>query len=186
MTKTEKALLDMIAYAEGTLGVSQNGYDVIVDFYTIVDWTPDTDIIHGNNDWNVKGGSNSTAAGRYQFKGSTWMGRWTGGSKTKKGQNVPMTKANQDAAALWLIKSYRLPSTAIDSRTVTVEEITTRSKFDILLQKLAPEWASLPLTKDVTYDGQLKKAGTGFYSGQGGRKSADELWGVFQKALALY
>lgn len=182
MTKEEKAILDTIAYAEGTLGVSQNGYDVVVTFKTIVGWTKDTKIVHGDSDWYQKA-ANSTAAGRYQFIGSTWKGSWIGGTKTRKGQNVPMTKENQDAACLWLINN-RLKSTAIDSRPVTISELTNRSKFDIFLQKCAPEWASLPLTKDIPDKG--KKAGNGYFSGQGGKKTADELYGVFMKAYALY
>lgn len=187
MTKYEKALLDLIAYTEGTLGVSNNGYDVTVNFHLIIGWTPDTNIVHGLNDWKIKLSStlSSTAAGRYQFLGKTWTGSWVGGTKKKKGQNVPMTKDNQDIAALWLVNK-RLKSTAIDSRKVTIGEMGSRSKFDIVLQKLAPEWASIPLTKTIVYKGKTKKAGDGFYAGQKARHSPNELWEIYNKALALY
>ena len=187
LTKEEKAILDVLAYAEGTLGISNNGYDVCFTRKTIVDWTEDTDIVHGLSDWIIRAsGISSSAAGRYQFLGGTWTGSWVGGTKTKKGQNVPMTKDNQDIAGLWLINK-RLKSTAIDNRTVTISELGTKSKFDIFLQKCAPEWASLPLTKDITWDGELKKAGRGFYSKtQNSKKTSDELFGIFNKALALY
>jgi len=190
MTKYEKALLDLIAYTEGTLGVSQNGYDVAINFHLIVGWTENTTIVHGEQAWRKKvGGITSSAAGRYQILGKTWVGGWTGGSKSKKGQNVPMTKDNQDIAALWLI-NRRLKSTNVDKRTVTTDELNNRTKFDIALQKLAPEWASLPLTKTFTsLNGKLHYAGSSYYASDGTNKShhsSDDLFRVYKKALALY
>jgi len=176
MTKTEKALLDTIAYAEGTLGVSNNGYDVVVTFKVINGWTEDTKIVHGDGDWVQKLSSSlsSSAAGRYQFLGSTWKG--LNGNK-----NLPMTKDNQDVAALKLVNK-RLKATGIDNRSVSISELTDKAKFYIFLQKCAAEWASLPLTKD--YNG--KKAGNGYYGGQNSHKTADELYGVFMQAYNLY
>ncbi len=172
MTKHEKAFLDTIAYAEGTLGVSQNGYDVVVTFKTIVGWTENTNIIHGDGDWlqtyNSKGGK-SSAAGRYQFLGSTWKGGWVGGTKTKRGQNVAMTKDNQDIAALWLIKNARKVSDA------EINDMANLDTFKTVIEKVRLEWASLP-----------KPDGSGSYEGQGGNKSITELFEVFNKALALY
>lgn len=177
LTKIEKALLDTIAYAEGTLGVSNNGYDVVVTFKLIQGWTKDTKIVHGNGDWYQKE-ADSTAAGRYQFKGSSWI-------SINDDVNLPMTKDNQDAAAVKKIKK-RLKQTFASSETLTIEEITTKEKFDIFLQKTCAEWASFPITKTFIYKGVEKKAGNGFYSGQGGKKSAQELWEVFQLALSKY
>ena len=94
MTKEEKALLDTLAYCEGTLGVSNNGYDVVVGYNRIIaGWTKDTNIVHGGRDWYDKS-TNSTAAGRYQFVYDTWVGN------DKK--NLPMTKENQDQRGLQL------------------------------------------------------------------------------------
>jgi len=189
MTKYEKALLDLIAYTEGTLGVSNNGYDVTVGFYKIVGWEPNTNIIHGLNNWRRKiGNIYSTAAGRYQFLGSTWTGRWVGGTKTKKGENVPMTKENQDSAALWLINK-RLKQTFLESTSITTNQITNKTNFYIVLQKLAPEWASIPLTKTVTVKGVKHYAGSSYYASDGTNKTKhtpDNLWKIYQKALALY
>ena len=179
MTKEERAILDVISYAEGTLGISQNGYDVLFTKRTIVGWTENTDIVHGNSDWVItSGGHRSSAAGRYQFLGSKWIS--INGDK-----NLPMTKDNQDAAAIKNINN-RLKSTVIDSRSVSISELTTRSKFDIFLQKCAPEWASLPLTKTITFKGDVKQAGRGFYSSQNSKKTADELYEVFMMAYSLY
>jgi muramidase (phage lysozyme) len=190
MTKYEKALLDLIAYTEGTLGVSQNGYDVAINFHTIIGWTENTTIVHGEKAWRKPVGNiNSSAAGRYQILGKTWRGGWVGGTESKPGPNKPMTKDNQDAAALWLINK-RLKNTNIDSRSVTTSELENRAKFDIALQKLAPEWASLPLTKTFTsLNGNIHFAGSSYYASDGTNKadhSPDDLYRVFKKALALY
>ena len=104
MTKEEKAFLDLIAFAEGTFGVSNNGYDVLLNDYTVSgksrvmkDWTEDNAPEHKGSEWYVKS-VNSTAAGRYQFISSTWKG-------LNGGVNVEMTKDNQDAAALKLLRN---------------------------------------------------------------------------------
>lgn len=100
MTRGEKAFLDVIAYAEGTLGISNNGYDVLVNpnpkkgAKIIKGWTVNTDIVHGLNKWLVTIGSvKSTAAGRYQFIGTTWV-------ELNNNKNVPINKANQDKTAI--------------------------------------------------------------------------------------
>ena len=187
MNKYEKAVLDLIAYTEGTLGVSQNGYDVAVGFYIILNWTPDTNITHGYKKWYNKE-TNSTAAGRYQFNYPTWTGSWVGGTENKPGPNKPMTKDNQDKAALYVI--YRqLKKTGVDSRPVKLEELTNRDKFFIFLNKIAPKWSSIPLTKDIYRGDRLIKAGRSYYSGDGvnnTRHSANELFNIFKKTLALY
>jgi len=154
MTNIEKALLDTIAYAEGTLGVSNNGYDVVVTFKVINGWTEDTKIVHGDGDWRQKE-VNSNAAGRYQFLGSTWKGNMNGR------KNAPMTKDNQDKGALFLI-NYRLKNTNLDTRPLTISEITTKEKFTIFFNKCTTEWTSFP------------------------RKGVNELWEVFQLALSKY
>lgn len=168
MTAKEKAVLDTIAYAEGTLGASQNGYDIIVTFKTIVGWTPDTKIKHGNSEWKQKWGTKkdgtpaySTAAGRYQFLGSTWIS--VNGKK-----NLPMTKDNQDKAALKLITN-RLKNT-----NITIEGLNSQTTFNAFLNRISNIWASIPQS-----DGQ------GRYEGQKA-KSATKLYEIFNKAYDIY
>lgn len=163
MTKEEKALLDMIAYSEGTLGVSNNGYDVLVGFKKIVGWTPDTTIVHQNGAWYDKA-NNSTAAGRYQFLYNTWVS-----ANGKK--NAAMNKINQDNAGIKLI-NRRLGS--IDKTKLNIF-----NNFKKATDLLAPEWASIPLssTGKSYYD-----KGTVNHT----KVTLNDLFDVYKKALVLY
>lgn len=128
MTKEEKTFLDVLAYAEGTLGVSNNGYDVLVNdtpslgSRIILGWTEDTSIQHGLSNWKVKVGSvYSTAAGRYQFIGSSWI-------QFNDHINAPMTKINQDKAALKYLKkilgnSYNFKINSEDDMRIVADKI---------------------------------------------------------------
>jgi len=104
MDNYAKAYLDLISYCEGTYGKSNNGYDVLFsskpnELRIIQNWTENTNIVHGNEKWRVKIGNNlyTTAAGRYQFIGSSWI-------EINNGVNSPLTKKNQDNACLNLSK----------------------------------------------------------------------------------
>jgi lambda family phage tail tape measure protein len=94
------------------------------------------------------GGYASAAYGAYQFMPDTWRG--TGGGN--------MTPARQDAAALRLIRN----------RGVDPGQSLNRGMID----KLAPEWASLPTLK----------TGTSYY-GQGG-KSFSQLQDFYRQQVA--
>lgn len=121
MTNIEKAFLDTIAYVEGTLGVSKNGYDVSVGFNRIVGWTEDTKIVHGNQEWlNRK--LNSTATGRYQFTYKTWLG-------CNNMVNKPMNKVNQDMAALFLLNDRK-------PKNLIISTISNKNNFEILVNEL--------------------------------------------------
>lgn len=175
MTREEKAILDMLAYAEGTLGVSNNGYDVVVGSKRVIaGWTKDTTIVHGGNAWYSKS-SDSTAAGRYQFLYGTW-------TNDGKSGNKPMTAANQDARAIELINS----KTSSINKTKLA---TNRNEFNDLLQKLCTIWASLPVTTTITdKEGVVHKAGSSYYSKDGINKSnnADKLYEIYKLALSYY
>lgn len=103
MTKEEKAFLDLLSFTEGTYGVSNNGYDVLVNdgkekgkSRVMNNWTETSAPEHMGSEWYVKS-LDSTAAGRYQFIFGTW--------KSLNGDvNVQMTKNNQDQAALKLLR----------------------------------------------------------------------------------
>ncbi|TXG79408.1 MAG: hypothetical protein E6R13_09830 [Spirochaetes bacterium] len=159
MTKEEKAILDAIAYAEGTLGVSNNGYDVCVDFYIINGWTEDTKIVHGGDAW-YNASTNSTAAGRYQFLYGTWIGN----NKVNK----PMTKANQDAKGLELVNKK------IGSMDKT-KFATNRASFNSAMAKLGGTWSSIPV------DGNRLS-----HYGGNTPKSGDQIYAIYKEALAKY
>jgi len=122
----------------------------------------------------------STAAGRYQFLGSTW--------KSVNGGNVPMTKDNQDKAAIKKI-NQRIRQTDLEGRSVKINQLVDRNKFDIMLNKLAREWASLPLSKTFTVNGVKRFAGSSYYSADGVNKSKHtpaRLHEIYLEALNLY
>jgi len=205
MSNKEKAVLDLIAFAEGTLGVSQNGYDVSYNHYTIKGWTPDTTMKHGGDKWlkqqgfvfKIKGVNiTDIAAGRYQFLFSTW-------NDPSGGQGLAFSKNNQDLTALKLVKR-RLGFKDFEDRSVSIDDLSAnkadREKFDIFLNKISPEWASIPVSKDMIryYRGKDKKVhnqkaikkGDSFYGQLDETKkqtiNPDSLYRIFLEALRLY
>jgi muramidase (phage lysozyme) len=175
MTREEKALLDMLSFAEGTLGVSNNGYDVVVGSKRVIaGWTKDTTIVHGGSAWLDKA-NNSTAAGRYQFLYSSWVGN----SKVNK----PMTAANQDARALEIIDSV---AGNVDKSKMPND----RNEFNKMIQKLCVQWASLPVVTTVTdKKGKVHKAGLSYYNSDGvnhTKYSIDKLYEIFKLAHSKY
>lgn len=177
MTVEEKALLDMIAFSEGTLGVSQNGYDVLVGSKRIMaGWVPDTTIVHMGSDW-LDSKTKSSAAGRYQFLKSTWVG----GTKEKPGINLPMTKNNQNKRALEIINSV--------ISNIDKTKLSDRDVFNNAINRLSTQWASIPVVRDITdSSGNIHRAGKSYYAGDGVNHAvnADKLFEVFNKALTIY
>jgi muramidase (phage lysozyme) len=115
-----KALLDTIAWAEGTRGYSQDGYNVTFAFRTFTDCN-----VHPNKTI-CSGGYCSTAAGRYQFLTKTW-----------NGLGLPNFRPeNQTSGAMTLI-SWR-------KATVPADRAMTATEFTNLMNKISYEWASLP------------------------------------------
>jgi muramidase (phage lysozyme) len=172
MTNEVKSLLDMISYSEGTLGISNNGYDVLVGGRVIQGWSETTNITHLNRQW-YNSSANSTAAGRYQFLYKSWV--------EVNGSNVPMTKAAQDIAAAKQVVG-RL--NGLDST-----KFRNYANFSEGCDKLARIWASIPLSKDIVdKDGVLHRAGKSYYSSDGinKSKSSQKLFDVFISALNIY
>jgi len=206
-SKYYKAMLDTIAFTEGTLGVSQNGYDVLFNFYTIDGWSPDCKFGHKGNDWLVNaGGYSSSGAGRYAFLSFVW---WESSGKyaTEMGltkltepltyknikyyYNAPFNKANQDYLGYKLV-----------SKKVSEAELITSSKsatdFSNMLakSKLDCTWTSLaravPVGTDVKKRCGYKQAEPGkvvhktICQPTGCTSGAEEVYTIFTKALAKY
>ncbi len=131
ITPQQRALLNTIARAEGTWD-SKGGrprYDQTFGYTTFDPNNPHPERIVRS------GGYASDAAGAYQFLSTTWKG--------VKGGNKPMTPENQDLGALELVRRRGVdPNKPLDAAS---------------LNKLAPEWASLPTLEGKSYYGQPVK-----------------------------
>jgi len=133
-----RSLLNTIRYAEGTPG--EAGYRTMFGggkFDTSQGWKHPDKAVSG-------GGYTSTAAGAYQFLTPTWQG-------TAKALGLPgFDPKSQDLAALYLI----------DKKRGALDPFLKGEKFGTVLNKLAPEWASLPTSSGGSYYGQpVKKLG---------------------------
>lgn len=115
-----RAFLDMIAFAEGTAGHGDDGYNVLFGYGTF-----DSYIDHPRI-YVPFGNTTSSAAGRYQFLARTWDGL-----KTKLG--LPdFGPASQDAGAVELIRQRGALADVQAGRVVQA------------IGKVAKIWASLP------------------------------------------
>jgi len=185
LTKLEKTILDTISYYEGTIGKSANGYDILFGGKKIMNgWTVDTtEIRHrciypkGSVDkekiekegfsvcedptWKdtfTKNGEtkSSTAAGRYQYLGYSWA---SATEKLNLGFNAPMTKENQNKAALRGVKQKRKVT-----ETELKNALTSLSNFKIVLEKLKNEWTSMKGALSGSYHKTVEQ-GWEFYKG---------------------
>lgn len=177
LTNEEKAILDMISYAEGTLGVSKNGYDVTFNFYKIPDWDYSYTKGHQNKAWLIKSGDySSTAAGRYQILGFTWLEM---SKKLLNTDNAPFNKENQNIIGAALVRG-RNKIQKLDKATIPKPpdlKNLNSSNFTKLLDSLSPEWTSIP------YSGN---GGKKSYSGQKTKYTASELYMIYKEALDIY
>jgi muramidase (phage lysozyme) len=119
VNRFQKALHDAIAFAEGTRGRGQDGYNVIFSYqyFTNCDRHPDRVICSGIC---------SSAAGRYQYLTTTW-----------NGLRLPsFNPENQERGAEVLIRrrGVNMPTTRALSST----------EFSNAMNALSWEWASLP------------------------------------------
>lgn len=145
-----RAMLDTIAFAEGTRG---NGdYNRVVNGRVIGPYDRsrpyDAGLVgqrnvqvsnlrnHPNLLVQVNPGLRSTAAGRYQFLSGTW-----------RGLNMPdFSPRSQDLAAIKLMQ-----------RRGMIEPLL-RGDFATAIHRGAPEWASLPTASGGSYYGQGSKS----------------------------
>ena len=130
-----RSLLNTIRYAEGTPG--EAGYRTMFGggkFDTTKGWKhPDTVV--------RTPGYASAAAGAYQFLPGTWQG-------TAKALGLPgFDPKSQDLAALYLI----------DKKRGALDPFLKGEKFGTVINKLAPEWSSLPTSGGGSYYGQPSK-----------------------------
>ncbi len=127
-----RALLNTIRYAEGTPGAS--GYQTMFGGGKFSDFSRHPDQVVRS------GGYSSAAAGAYQFLPGTWKGI-AGELGLKK-----FGPEEQDIAALGLIE-----------RRGALQPFLSGAKFGTVMDKLAPEWASLPTAAGQSYYGQPVK-----------------------------
>lgn len=133
-----RALLNTISYAEGTPG--ESGYSTMFGGGKF-------DNLSRHPRRVVKSGPYaSDAAGKYQFLSSTWD------EVAKKLGLKGFSPEEQDVAALYLI-----------DRRGALEPHLQGAKFGTVMNKLAPEWASLPTAAGQSYYGQPVKSLSDLY-----------------------
>ena len=141
----------VIRYGEGTSG--DKGYT------TQFTGTQFTDTSKHPRQIRTSGDLSSDAAGAYQFLSTTW-------DRAKNALNLKdFSPASQEQAGRWLTQQRGVDPDAV---------IENYDDFVGALDKLAPEWASIPYSKRSP-----KGYGMGSsYYGQGGY-SAPELWKIY-------
>lgn len=154
LTRVEKAMLDTIAYAEGTSGVSENGYNVALEFRLIKGWDSNTKYGHGLGDWfgTTASTKNSSAAGRYQLTAQSWTNR---NGDAQSGNNKPFTEYNQDIECKNLIR--------VRTGSLNVDNIVSNNSYDSVyfnnvIEKLKPTWTSFKVVDKSTLLDVFKKA----------------------------
>ena len=167
-----RAILDMLAYTEGTARAGQNGYDTMFAYNTVPNWTSDTTNPHPN--LAIKsGGLTSTASGRYQFLYGTW--KELGG-----GKNLPFNKVNQDTLGLKIIKQ-RIPSDTVGQEAYSVAksgvtDVNLNPSFLSMLgigkKGLAGGWASV-----------CDRFGRYQYAGQSTPNGTQDIYNIYIEAV---
>lgn len=158
--KNGKALIDLIALTEGTMGAGNfNGYDIIYGNYLFPGFSSYNTTLPHPNIVKTAAGIRSTATGRYQFLYSTWN-ELGGGS---------MNKYNQDAGCWKLI-----------IRKASLNDIIQMDKnyesFKMVIDRISGTWASLP---------NIANGIKGRY-GQAGQFSFELLYNYYKLILAKY
>lgn len=149
------ALLDTIAFAEGTAHMPNSGYN------THFGHSQTADLSRHPAKIITKGGYSSDAFGRYQFLSTTW-GNVGGGAMTPERQDWGATRL--------VLMRLGLPQNKAGAKQLE-KMLQTNGLSGGLVDKLAPEWASFPTLA----------TGTSYY-GQGG-KSLTALQAEYMKRL---
>lgn len=168
------ALLDVISFTEGTIGIGQNGYDIIVGVGSnnnlkITNWNPfytgGHPMANGYRKFQGQDGNIytviSTASGRYQFIAKTWN------------NSGAFNKRNQD------IKGYNLVKNRLSDYQQKYLNTLLKDKDGSvkIWDALAPEWASIPYSL---------KSGGSYYDGQRARVNAITCNDLYFRALRKY
>jgi len=136
------ALLDTIAFAEGTAGYPNKGYNTQFTGRQFSGVNHPRQIL--SSGWH-----RSDAAGRYQFLSTTWDS--VGGG--------PMTPERQDKGAVRLIiKRLKAAGIRVNNANDLEYLLKTEGLSKRILGALAPEWASLPTIWGGSYYGQPVKS----------------------------
>lgn len=147
------ALSRVIRYAEGT--ASEAGYNTMFTHKRFDGFGDHPRQLQSSGRWT------SDAAGAYQFLSTTWDGLGL----------TDFSPESQEIGARQLTQKKR----GVDPDKV----IKTKDEFRQVMDKLAPEWASLPYSKPSP-----RGFGNGSsYYGQGG-KSLDDLWDLYQQSIS--
>ncbi len=149
-----RKLATTIRFGEGTLGSA--GYN------TQFTGTKFTDTSKHPRELRSGGGYTSDAAGAYQFLSTTW-------DRAKNALGLQdFSPESQEKAGRYLTQQ----------RGVNPDQVfKTKAEFKEAMDKLAPEWASLPYS-GISPSGHGR--GSSYY-GQGG-KTLDQLWEIYQGA----
>jgi hypothetical protein len=135
-----RALLDTIAWTEGTIGQGENGYNIGSNYIKIPNWSvnfqlgcPQLKITFINKVTKQKSFTLSKGYwGRYQYGIDTW--------KTINGKNIAFNKRNQDLSASSSIKKA-LGQVVYDNLHSYMTNISGVYK---ICEKLSRIWASIP------------------------------------------
>lgn len=137
LTPPRRALLEMIRYAEGTwTNGSDDGYRMLYGGSLVQGLERHPNIV-------VRRRYTSAAAGAYQFLPTTWNG------VARQLGLRSFEPHNQDRAALHLIR-----------RRGALELFDRDGLTPSVLNRLAPEWASLPTYRGTSFYGQPVKCRT--------------------------
>jgi len=148
-----QALLNTIAFAEGTYGKPNKGYNTHYGGSQTQDLSKHPDKV-------ITAGRYSSAAfGRYQFMPGTWQS--VGGGA--------MTPDRQDAGAVKLtISRLKRAGIKVNSAKELEELLQKEGLSKRIIDALAPEWASFPNL--IGPDSQGRYGTNSSYYGQGGKK----------------
>lgn len=170
--KQIRAMLDTIAWAEGTIGRGMNGYNIGVGYFKIPNWNvnytngcPRIKLTFYNKKTHKVSFTLSKGYwGRYQYGVDTWVG--------VNGSNKAFTKVNQDLTCAKQIKSI-LGAVVYDNLHLYMNDINGVYK---ICEKLGKTWSSIPYGSTNRSFYTLKKNGKTSYQPSRSCKSVQEFY----------